>query len=258
MSDGALAQAVHHFDEAAKAVAGDQVLAARLRRERLAVDHLRLLRWEFPDDAARQAYDAAAKSYVASAKELGVRNISEGRGFDSYASALLMRGVKPAAVPKPGEALAAGAHDIQESAFTLFRPGEFANVIDDSKASDGKAVRMAGGHTQWAVQVHSDHQPELLGKGPWHAYIVARVEGKQSSGVAFRFGVHDIPRHANIAGDDARLEIAGDGAYHAYGMLINELRPGMYFWVSPPGNASAVEAVYVDRIYLTRTAADAK
>ncbi|MDQ3439226.1 MAG: DUF4838 domain-containing protein, partial [Planctomycetota bacterium] len=254
ISDGALAQAVKHFDDAAKSVVGDAVLSARLRRERLTVDHLRLLRWEFPDDAARQAYDAAAKSYVASAKELGVRNIGEGQGFESYASALLMRGVKPAAVPKPGEALAAGAHDVQDSAFTLFRPGQFADVVDDAKASDGKAARMDGGHTQWAVQVHADRHTDLLGKGPWHAYVVARVEGTRSNGVAFRYGVHDIPRHVNIAGDEARLETAGDGAYHAYGMLINELRPGMYFWVSPPGDASAVEAVYVDRIYLTRAA----
>jgi hypothetical protein len=111
---------------------------------------------------------------------------------------------------------------------------------------------MGGGHTQWAVQVHADHHPDLQSKGPWHAYIVARVDAKQTAGVALRYGTYDIARHANIADGQARLETAGDGAYHAYGMLINELRPGMYFWVSPPGNADAVDAVYVDRVYVTR------
>lgn len=257
VTDAALAQAIKHFDDAAQGVAGDDVRLTRLRRERLTVDHLQLLRWKLPDDAARQAYAAAAKAYVASAKELGVRNISEGQGFDSYASALLMRGVKPAALPKPGEALPAGAHDVQESAFTLFRPGEFVDVVDDARASDGKAARMTGEHTQWAVQVRMDHHPDLLGAGPWHAYVVARVDAKRFNGVAFNFGLHDVSRHANVAGDQARLETDADGAYHAYGMLVNELRPGMYFWVSPPGNAGAVDAVYVDRIYLTRVA-DAK
>jgi hypothetical protein len=42
-----------------------------------------------------------------------------------------------------------------------------------------------------------------------------------------RYGTYDIARHANIADGQARLETASDGAYHAYGMLINELRPGM-------------------------------
>ena len=252
VSDDALAQAVKLFDDAANAVAGDEVLAKRLRRERLAVDHLRLVRWKLPDDAAREAYSEAASAYVSAAKELGVRNIAEGQGFESYASALLMRGVKPAALPKPGEPPAAGANDVQEVAFTLYRLGQFVNLADDPAASNGKAARMTGGHTHWAVQVHADHHPDVLGKGPWHAYVVARVDAKRGSGVAFRYGAFDTPRHANVAADHARLETAGDGAYHAYGMLINELRPGMYFWVSPPGDAGAVEAVYVDRVYLTR------
>jgi hypothetical protein len=256
VSDEALAQATKLFDEAAKAVAGDATLTTRLRRERLAIDHLRLLRWKLPDDAARDAYSAAAQAYVAAAKELGVQNVAEAQGFESYASALLMRGIKPAALPKPGDPVPAGALDVQESAFDLYRPGQFVNLVDDPKAANGKAARMTGEHAQWAVQVHADHHPDVLGKGPWHAYIVARVDAKRASGIAFHYGAFDISRHANVAGDQARLETAGDGAYHAYGMLINELRPGMYFWVSPPGNAAAVDAVYVDRVYLARASVD--
>jgi hypothetical protein len=259
VSDNALAEATQLFDDAAKAVADDAALSRRLRRERLGVDLLHLLRWKLPDDAAREAYTAAAQAYVAAAKEIGVQNVSEVQGFDSYAAALLMRGVKPATLPSAGAALPPGALDVQESAFTLHRPGQFVKIVDDPKASNGKAARMAGGHTQWAVQVHADHHPDVLGKGPWHAYIVARVDAKQSTGVAFRYGTYDMARHANIADGQARLETAGDGAYHAYGMLINELRPGMYFWVSPPGNAAAVDGVYIDRVYITRAApADSK
>jgi hypothetical protein len=258
VSDAALTQAVKLFDDAAAAVAGDDVLIKRLARERLAVDHVRLLRWKFPDDNAREAYAAAAKAYVAAAREIGVRNLSEMQGFDAHASGLLMRGEKPATLPKPGDAPAAGALDVQEAGFSLYRPDQFVSLAPDAKASDGKAARMSGAHTQWAVQVHADHHPDVLGKGPWHAYIVARVDAKRTDGVAFRYGVWDSPRHVNIAGGDAPLKLAGDGAYHVYGMLINELRPGMYLWVSPPGNGAAVEAVYVDRVYLTRASGNTK
>ena len=258
ISDEALTQAMKLFDDAAAAVAGDDVLTKRLARERLAVDHVRLLRWKITDDAARQAYAAAAKAYVASAREIGVRNVSEMQGFDAHASGLLMRGEKPARLPRPGDAPAAGALDLQDSRFTLYRPDQFASLAPDAKASDGKAARMGGAHTHWAVQVHADHHPDLLGKGPWHAYIVARVDAKVTNGIAFRYGVWDSPRHVNVAGGDASLTVAGDGAYHVYAMLINELRPGMYLWVSPPGNGAAVEAVYVDRIYLTPANAAAK
>ena len=252
VSDDALAQATQLFDDAAKAVAGDEAMSRRVRRERLGVDLLHLLRWKFADDASRDSYATAAKAYVAAAKEFGVRNVAEARGFDSYASSLLMRSVKPAALPNPGEAIGDGSHDVQESAFRLYRPGQFVNVVDDPKASDGKAARMTGGHTQWAVQVSADRYPDMLGKGPWYAYVVARVDAKRPTGTAFQFGAYDNAVHANIADEQARLETAGAGAYHAYGMLINELRPGMYFWVAPPGNAGAVDAVYVDRVYLTR------
>lgn len=255
MSDAAIAQATKLFDEAAKAVADDEMLSTHVRRERLSIDHLHLLRWDLSNESSHAAYDEAAKAYVAAARELGVRNISEMEGFDSYGSTLLMRtaGLKTSALPKPGET-PAGAYDVQESSFTLVRPDNWSQIVEDPKASDGKAARMAGDHTQWAVQVHADHHAELLGKGPWRAYVVARVDAKQSSGVAFRFGLFNTRRHVNIAGDEARLELAGDGAYHAYGMLVNKLRPGMYFWVSPPGNASAVDAVYVDRVFLQRVA----
>src|SRR5688572_23211574 len=176
VSDAALTQAVKHFNDAAAAVAGDEVLTKRLACERLAVDHLRLLRWKITDDGAREAYAAAAKAYVGAARKIGVRNLSEMQGFDAHASALLMRGEKPAILPKPGDAPAAGALDIQESGFSLHRPDQFVTLAPDAKASDGKAARMNGAHTQWAVQVHAAHHPDVLSKGPWHAYIVARVD----------------------------------------------------------------------------------
>ena len=53
------------------------------------------------------------------------------------------------------------------------------------------------------------------------------------------------------------MEMCGDEKYHAYAMKIDTLKPGMYFWVAPPGSDS-VEGVYVDRIYLMRETSAAK
>jgi hypothetical protein len=55
----------------------------------------------------------------------------------------------------------------------------------------------------------------------------------------------------HMAMEGVGLETAGDEKYHAYGLKFNELKPGEYFWVSPPGS-DAIEAVYVDRIYLVK------
>jgi hypothetical protein len=197
----------------------------------LGVDLLHLLRWKFADDASRDSYATAAKAYVAAAKEFGVRNVAEARGFDSYASSLLMRSVKPAALPNPGEAIGDGSHDVQESAFRLYRPGQFVNVVDDPKASDGKAARMTGGHTQWAVQVSADRYPDMLGKGPWYAYVVARVDAKRATGTAFQFGRTTTPSREHR--DDQALRPPATARItprHAH----QRAAPGMYFWVPRP------------------------
>jgi hypothetical protein len=101
------------------------------------------------------------------------------------------------------------------------------------------------------VQFHIPKDSKEFGKGPWKCYIVARVKLKQKSGEAFRFGLFNNATTTHMAMESAGMGLAGDEKYHAYGMLFDSLSPGMYFWVSPPGS-SAVEAVYVDRIYLIK------
>jgi hypothetical protein len=40
--------------------------------------------------------------------------------------------------------------------------------------------------------------------------------------------------------------------YKAYPITVPELKAGEYFWVAPPGNGNAVDAVYVDRIVIQK------
>ncbi len=48
LSRDAVAQCAAHFDAAEKAVADDATLLARVKRERLALEHVQLLQWNFP------------------------------------------------------------------------------------------------------------------------------------------------------------------------------------------------------------------
>ncbi len=183
----------------------------------------------------------------------GVKSNSEGGSFAASETSLVMRYGKyvPPKLTKPGEALPKGAVDIQDSQFQLAGEGDWVSIVPDADASDGKAARMPGQHTDWAVQFHIPDNSKQFGKGPWTCYFVVRAKLKDKHGEAFKYGVYDQKAAQHRGMESAGMDMAGDEKYHAYGLKLNELKPGMYFWVAPPGNASA-EAVYVDRIYCVK------
>ena len=65
-----------------------------------------------------------------------------------------------------GAKLQPGQFDVQQDQFTLYGNGNLTSVVDDTKASDGKAVRLTANHTEWAVQLHLDSVPQIKGAGP--------------------------------------------------------------------------------------------
>jgi len=247
------------FDDAAKAVAGDADLLRRVNQQRVAIDHVKLMRYDFAADAqkhpgnpaaVRDDYRAAAGEWIASAKSLGVKSLSEGQGFASYTPTLLARGDQfiPVKLPPAGAKLAPGEYDIQDDRFTLFRPPQFAQLVDDPKASDHRAAKMSGSHGEWAVQFHIPANAPFAGKGPWNCYLVVRADVKQKSGNAFQYGLY---HNGEAARDRPSATLAADGEYHTYCIPVDSLAAGSYFWVAPPGSG-AVEAVYVDRIFIQK------
>jgi len=254
-----LTEATRLFSEAEKAVAGNPTLALRVRRERLPLDHVWLLRYDFLKRSAAvkglpfpgpQDPVAACDAFIKTARELDVGNYNEGQAFATYEPALKARFRPPAPPPEECRDLPKeGWADIQDNLFHLFNGGAWASIVDDPKASDGKAARMPGSHTRWAVQLPVSGDLLDIGSSPWHCYIVIRCEAKAKTGTAFTAGIYDNDSKRNIAGITESLEQAGDGLYRTYDLGVHLLKPGMYFWVAPPGN-EAVEAVYVDRIFL--------
>jgi hypothetical protein len=258
LSSDALAKANDLFDAAESAVKDQPVFAKRVARERLALRHVELLRTNFKDATPTTLgeYRAAAKKWVADSKGAGVRNYSEAQGFESYAPAIQMRGelAAPPKLPPAGTTLPSTEWDIQQDRFTLYQRGDRSDLTDDAKASDGHAARMQGAQTDWAIQYMVRDGDPFTGPGPWIAYLVVRCDVKaKGKGAAFLYGLHDASHGSRaISLARASLSRAGDGEYHTYPIAVENLKPGMYFYVAPLNIPQSVSAIYVDRIFIRK------
>jgi hypothetical protein len=141
--------------------------------------------------------------------------------------------------------------DLQDNLAVLYKRGEFADILPDPKASDHRAVRMPGNHSEWAFRINGK---DIMAKAPPKAckvYVIARVEkhpGTNTASVAFAAGVYDTerkdyPAQARIKLEDATQE------YHAWPIGSFEPSATRDIFVSPASNP-AVKAIWIDRVYL--------
>jgi len=255
-----LSQATELFAQAAAAVADDEVLSRRVDRGKMPLDHVWLNRWHAlrrqaknegkpflgPDDPL-----VAAEAFIVRAQEFDAGSYREGQAFSGYEELIRSRFRPAGPPPKECEGLPEDDWiDIQDNQFRYHGLGDWVQIADDEKASDGKAARMPGGHTQWATQypVPADMEP----LNPWHCYVVARCDAQAQEGTAYTLGLYDSEAGRGVAQHTETLEEAADGEYRTYDLGSHELTHSMYFWIAPPGNADAVEAVHVDRIFCVR------
>ncbi len=256
---GDMNRATELFEEAQQAVSDDPVLSSRVRRARLPVDHVWLKRYRSlkriagtegkpfrgPDDPV-----AFCQEFIRVCEENDVGDYREGRPFADYAEMLRQR-FRPAGTPPemcrslPEEDWV----DIQDSEFRYHGLGHLVKIVDDELASDGKAARMSGNHTNWSVQYSIP--ADIAQSGRWSCYVVARCESTQGEGTAFTLGIYDGSSKQNIASVTETLDQTPRDEYRTYDLGVHKLTTDMYFWVTPPGN-EIVKAVYVDRIFLVR------
>lgn len=255
-----MTRATKLFEQAAQAVAHDQALSTRVRRERMPLDHVWLIKY---DDLKRQAEaenvafvgpkdpKAACDEFISMAREWKANNYSEGRSFESYVPSLEARFAGPP--PEPAEfrnVKKADIFTVHASQMQLFDPPTWVKLVDDPKASDGKAAVMNGSHTQWAVQFHITEEFAQAHKGNWKWYVVARTEGNKTGG-AFNYGIWSP--NGEVCRFTAGMERGVDGDYHTYYLGTHKPKAGMYVWIAPLGNgAEAVKGIYIDRVILVR------
>ena len=260
LSPEQLVEASALYARAEVAVAEQPVLAARVRRERLALDHAWLQRWHSLRRAARMAGrpfagppdgTALCAEFVALANQYKAGSYREGGSFAGYAARLQARFGPPPAVPEICRNLPEDAWlDVQDCEYTLHGEGRWVTGVADPKASDGRAVRMPGNHPQWAAQWPVGE--DVTGETKWHVRVAIRYEGTAVDGLAADLGVYDGEARKSRAQRHVQVPDVVDGEYHLIDLGPHALSKGCYVWVAPPNRTDGVEAVYVDRIVLVR------
>ena len=261
LDPGGLERATALFDDAERRVADDPVLATRVRRARMPLDHVWLNRYHALKRTAKAENRpftgpadpmAFAEGFIERAHAFDVGSWREGRPFTEHEPALRARFGPPGTVPQE----CAGVEeddwcDVQEFEFRLAGLGTWVTVVKDETASNGMAARMPGNHTQWAVQwpVSSD----VSSLGPLRCYVTVRCEAKSGTGPAFDLGIYDMDGKRDVARKRVNVEDAGDGRYHTYDLGLHTLEPTTtYFWVAPVDDPERIEAILVDRIFCVR------
>ena len=258
------------FRLAAAAVAGDETLSRRVRRERLALDHAWILRYKILQREAQrgnlafegpQDLSAFITDFVSTARAFHTSEKGEGQPFEAYAEQLLYRAKSLATPPAPLPDFARGKKaedviDAQERDFYLYRVGELASIVDDAAASNGQAAKMVGNTNDWLTQYFlNDESDKFLQKGVWHCYAFVRVQPKTGAapGPALGCGLYDIKNKKEVVAMSKTLAEVGGAEYHVVDMGKHKLHSQMYVYVSPPNRAD-IESVFVDRFVLVREA----
>lgn len=257
-----LSAATALWDEAAAAVADDEVISRRVRRSRMSLDNVWLSRYaplkllaKLEGKPFRGPADlpAAIERFIASAHEFDAGQYREGAPFSIYEEILRQRALPPGSQsvpPSDVQDLPADQWlDVQEGDMQLANPGVWVKVVDDPAASDGRTARMICDHTQWAVQFVVPGDLSRL--GTWRCYAVIKSEAKAAEGGAFDMGVWDGPAGRALYQRRVSIAEAGEG-YRAYDLGACRLSSGVYLWVAPLNNPDAMDAVSVDRFYLVR------
>jgi len=240
-------------------VAGDKVLAARVRRDRMPLDFVWLQRYHNLQTVAKAAGKeflgpadpvAACDEYIKLAHQWGVHKLAESGSFAREEERMKRWFQPPGPPPVACKDMPEGVWiDLPDYTFRLSRVGEWADFVDDPKAADGKAVRMPGDHHQWAIAAPLTN--DVTRGGSWRVYAVARAEATVQDGDALRMGIYDDTGKRNLPARTISVaEATGD--YHVFDLGAYEMRGNMYAWMAPRERPGEVTAVYIDRVYLVR------
>lgn len=248
------------FDAAQRAVTDEPLLAERVRRARMVLDYAWLNRYPSLSRQARLQgkpfmgpHDPVAfcDAFIEAADHFNLNQYREGASFKEFEPVFRSRFRPPVQPPKECTALASTDWiDIQDNEFSLYGQDEYADIVDDTSSSDGKAARMPANHTQWAIQYNIPS--DLAALGPLHCHVVARAEIKAPAGQAFVLGIYDTEHKTSLSQRMVPIEEIADGAYHTFDLGSIPATAKAYVWAAPANNPEQVEAIFVERIFFVR------
>ena len=260
-------QAVKLFDRAADAVADDPVLAERVRRERLPLDHVWLRRYdqlrrearltdvEFlgPEDpeAALSEFRELLTKYNAGEYRQGHR-VPNDYGDDF--SFFVKKRIPPGDTPEPCKGLPKEDWiDLQEADYIpRSRPNLF-RIEKDDMASNGLTRRMPNTHTIWACHSYPLGDYGVTDGSRWRVCMQVRCDASTDEGVAMTLGVYDDSTRRSIVSKRIPVESVRGREYRLIDLGVHRLGKLAYAWAAPVVCAKGeVDAVYVDRVFLVR------
>ncbi len=259
------------FDKALAAVADNEELTARVRRERMPLVLMALnrhiataTRLHFqggeptPEDFLLPNALQLAEEYHALNAKWNNQFISEGATIGTFTQGLIDQLRAPAYVPEACIGIAPDRFDVvRKNSFILYGEGNWASWMDDPAASDGRAATLAGNHPQWAIQAKCHDFPA---DQYWSLCILARCEGNAEDGDAFSFGnYHERKDEGEQSLHTVSVKDCKGKTYKLF-----KTKPfrfgggGGYIWVCPPNRPlEEVSRIYVDQIFLMREGAPA-
>jgi len=149
---------------------------------------------------------------------------------------------------------------IEDFRLSIGRRGEWGDYVTDPLAEDGTALKLFNTHYEWCTQWRVD--PSWFEPGTtYRVRMRIRVEKTgQGDGEAFWAGVYDTVRKKGYGQIQPKVSETGDG-YQWYDVATWQPEANQYIWIGPGrfekdklATNPAIQAVYVDRMELVRTA----
>ena len=262
-----LTQAWDCFEKAAAAVAGDPVLAQRVRRERLPLDYVWLQRYDSLRREARQSGvafrgpedpQAALAEFRTLLQQYNAGEYRQGRrvpeNFGDEFSFFLRQRVPAGDTPEPCKGrVKTDWIDLQEADYIpRSKPGLYS-IEKDTAASNGLTRRMPNVHHIWACHSCPLGDYGVTAGGRWRVYMWVRCDASTDDGAAMTLGVYDDALRRSVVSRQIPVKTIRGKQYQTIDLGIHALGEQMYAWAAPVvRNKTDVEAVYVDRVCLVR------
>lgn len=245
------------FDEAEAAVATNALMLAHVKEARMAVDYVVLVRrTEYEDEAARRGIlwklDILNRldRFNQYAKAVKLQQYRQGGGMEELTELLAVNRHAPA---PPAMVLGLSAADWRVFQDLSFNRYDSARIVQDSKASDGAAVRINGNSSTWAIQFKLDKLPK---EGRWDLYADVRVDATSGHDREEGVRVGAYPPMGIFNGSS--MDALNTGTYQLIkvpgGPFRHDPDHGKGMYVQAP-NQEYIKYVYVDRLVAVRVKA---
>lgn len=264
LSDAFLEKAAGLWRAAAQMTRDDPATSYNVRMGAFSVDYARLERSRLRGgekllwltDNSRAVSDARwtqtlAQSLLARMDEAKDIRLSEVQSrHDELVRA--WRALAARDVPRTGGAKSSG--EVEERHLSLARRGEWGDVVDDSAASDGKAMKLFNTHYEWCTTFPMAKVAFERG-ARYRIRVRARVE-KTGAGEAFWAGIYD-PVAKKGRGEIHVTTDRASADYVWYDVCTWTPNDDEFFWIGPgrfdlKKGASAVAGVWIDKIDLSK------